>query len=161
MLELLASQGRLVPREQLAAGEESDSHLKSRRGKASSVSLAGWPPPGPGASAQESHWTKCAWVPGGTLSSFCLLLMALVWEAGRQCGFVRNLLARSLGHGLLSKRLELGPTTEFIRTIRQAGTIRTAPRSERAWGLIGRPLLPRAELGGGCLVGVPLVTTPC
>lgn len=38
---------------------------------------------------------------------------------------------------------------------------RTALCSELAGELMRRPIFPRATLGGSCLVGVPLVTTPC
>lgn len=101
-------------REQLAAGEEKrQSFEESARWQSQSV--CAWPSiltSGWGArSAKELHWWKCWQVLGGIFSFFCLDLTAIVWEAGKQFGFVLNALARSLRHFFLSKCFELGPIT--------------------------------------------------
>lgn len=101
-------------REQLAAGEEKrQSFEESARWRSQSVCT--WPSTltsGWGVrSAEELRWWKCGQVPGGIFSFFCLVLMTIVWEAGKQFGFVLNILARSLSHFFLSKCFELGPIT--------------------------------------------------
>lgn len=52
---------------------------------------------------KDSHQLKYGQVPGGTFAFLCLVLISMVWEAGKQFGFVLSILAGSLNHFFLFK----------------------------------------------------------